>query len=106
AEFNVAIDGLSAIFLVPVFLISVLGSVYGLEYWKETAHPENGRKLRLFYGLLTASMALLVVSRNSVLFLFSWELMALSAFLLVTTEDEELEVCQTGYLYLAATHTA
>src|SRR5258708_3578110 len=34
AEFHVAIDGLSAIFLVPVFLISLLGSVYGLGYWK------------------------------------------------------------------------
>jgi len=45
AEFNVAMDGLSAIFLAPIFLISLLGSVYGLGYWKQTAHPENGRKL-------------------------------------------------------------
>src|SRR5208337_4934913 len=70
AEFRVVMDGLSAIFLVPVFLISALGSVYGLGYWRETEHPENGRKLRLFYGFLTASMALVVVARNSVLFLF------------------------------------
>src|SRR6266404_3231451 len=48
AEFDVAMDGLSAIFLVPVFLISLLGSVYGLGYWKQPVHPENGRKLGLF----------------------------------------------------------
>ncbi|MHB1558884.1 MAG: proton-conducting transporter transmembrane domain-containing protein [Isosphaeraceae bacterium] len=106
AEFLVAIDGLSAIFLVPVFLISMLGGIYGLGYWSEGEHPENGRKLRLFYGVLTAGMALLVISRNAVLFLFSWEVMALSAFFLVTTEDEQKEVRETGYLYLAATHTA
>ena len=34
------------------FLISLLGNVYGLSYWKQADHPGNGRKLRLFYGLL------------------------------------------------------
>jgi hydrogenase-4 component B len=106
AEFNVAMDGLSAIFLVPIFLISLLGSVYGLGYWKQTAHPENGRKLGLFYGTLTAGMALLVIARNSILFLFGWEIMALSAFFLVTTEDEEKEVRDAGWIYLVATHVA
>jgi formate hydrogenlyase subunit 3/multisubunit Na+/H+ antiporter MnhD subunit len=37
-------DGISAIFLAPIFLVSLLGSVYGLGYWKQTEHPENGRK--------------------------------------------------------------
>ncbi len=106
AEFSVGIDGLSAIFLVPIFLISLLGNVYGLGYWKQTEHPENGRKLRLFYGTLTAGMALLVIARNSILFLFGWEIMALSAFFLVTTEDDEKEVREAGWLYLVATHTA
>src|SRR4051812_9571616 len=67
AEFRVAIDGLSAIFLAPIFLISLLGSVYGLGYWKQSEHPQNGRKLQLFYGMLTAGMALLVIARNSIL---------------------------------------
>jgi hydrogenase-4 component B len=106
AEFNVAVDGLSALFLVPIFLISLLGSIYGLEYWKQTEHPENGRKLRLFYGTLTAGMALVVIARNSILFLFGWEIMALSAFFLVTTEDHEAEVREAGWIYLVATHVA
>jgi hydrogenase-4 component B len=106
AEFSVAVDALSAIFLVPVFLISLLGNVYGLGYWKQTEHPENGRKLRVFYGGLTAGMALLVVARNSILFLFGWEIMALSAFFLVTTEDRDPEVSEAGWIYLVAAHTA
>jgi hydrogenase-4 component B len=104
--FSVGVDGLSALFLMPVFLISLLGTIYGLGYWRQTEHPGNGRKLRLFYGTLTAGMALLVIARNSVVFLFGWEAMALSAFFLVTTEEHDREVRQTGWLYLVATHVA
>ncbi len=105
-ELRVAVDGLSAFFLVPVFLISLLGGIYGLGYWSQTEHPDNGRKLRLFYGLLTAGMALLVVARDAILFLVGWEMMALSAFFLVTTEDDNARVRAAGWIYLAATHTA
>jgi hydrogenase-4 component B len=106
APFSMAVDGLSALFLLPIFLISLLGSVYGLGYWRQTEHPGNGRKLRLFYGTLTAGMALLVIARNGILFLFGWEIMALSAFFLITTEEHEKEVRETGWLYLVATHLA
>jgi hydrogenase-4 component B len=106
AEFRVAVDGLGAIFLTPIFLISLLGNVYGLDYWKQTRHPQNGRKLRLFYGVLTAAMALVVMARNGILFLVGWEIMALAAFFLVTTEDDEEEVRTAGWIYLVATHLA
>ncbi len=106
AGFTVSIDGISAIFLVPIFLISMLGGVYGLGYWKQSEHPENGRKLRFFYGMMTAGMALLVIARNSIVLLFGWEIMALSAFFLVTTEDESREVRDAGWIYLLATHAA
>lgn len=101
--FTVAIDGISALFLVQIFVIAALGSIYGLEYWRQADHPENGRKLRLFYGLMTAGTATLVVARNSVLFLVGWEVMALAAFFVVTTEDRLPAVREGGYLYLLAT---
>jgi hydrogenase-4 component B len=106
AEFSVGMDGLSALFLFPVFLIPMLGSIYGLGYWKQAEHPSNGRRLGLFYGLLTASMGLLVIARNGILFLFGWEVMALSAFFLVTTEDHERGVREAGWIYLVAAHSA
>jgi hydrogenase-4 component B len=102
-EFHVAVDGLSAFFLAPIFLVSMLGSIYGLAYWPQTEHPDNGRKLRLFYGLVTAGMALLVIARNSLLFLGGWEVMALAAFFLVTTEEHDRQVRETGWIYLVAT---
>jgi hydrogenase-4 component B len=106
AEFSVGIDGLSAIFLAPVFLISLLGHWFGLSYWRQTEHCDNGRKLRCFYGTITAGMALLVIASNGVLFLIGWEIMALSAFFLVTTEDGEQKVREAGWIYLVAAHVA
>jgi hydrogenase-4 component B len=106
APFSIGVDGLSAVFLTPIFLISLLGNVYGLGYWKQTEHPESGRKLRFFYGALTAGMALLVVARNGVWFLFGWEIMALSAFFLVATEDDKQEVREAAWIYLVAAHVA
>ncbi len=105
-EFSVAVDGLSAIFLLPIFLVSLLGNIYGLGYWKQSEHPQNGRKLRFFCGTLTGSMAMLVVARNSILFLFGWEIMALSTFFLVTTEAHKEEARKAGWIYLVAAHAA
>ncbi len=105
-EFHVAVDGLSAIFLVPIFLIALLGSIYGLTYWKQTEQQRTGRKVRLFYGLLATGMTLLVIARNGLLFLVGWEIMALSAYFLVTTEDHDAEVREVGWVYFVATHTS
>lgn len=101
---QVAVDGLSAFFLVPVLLMAALGSVYGLGYWPQVKHPENGCGLRLFWGILVAGMILLLLARNAVLFLMGWETMALAAFFLVTTEHHQPDVRRAGWIYLVATH--
>jgi hydrogenase-4 component B len=98
------LDALAAIFLIPIFWVSALGSIYGLQYWAQAEHPGNGRTLRVFYGLVTAGLAGVAVAANSILFLFAWEVMALSAFFLVSTEDHEQEVRDAGLLYLIVTH--
>jgi hydrogenase-4 component B len=102
-RFAVEVDALSAVFVLPIALLAGLGAWYGLEYWAQAAHRHDGRKLRAFYGAVTAGMWLLVVARNAVLFLAGWEIMALAAFLLVSTEDESASVRDVGYVYLAAT---
>jgi hydrogenase-4 component B len=102
-ELRVQIDAISAMFVLQIFVIGLLGVIYGLGYWRQAEHPDNGRKLRLFYGLLVGALALLVVARNAILFLAGWEVMALAAFLLITTEDDKREVREVGYVYLVAT---
>ena len=98
------LDGLSAAFLLPVFLVPALGAIYGLGYWVAEEHPENSRQLGLFYGMLAAGMALVLLSRDAVLFLIAWEVMALAAFFVATTQDDDQAACQAGWVYLIATH--
>ncbi len=100
------LDDLSAWFLLPIFLISALGSVYGLGYWPPRRHPADGRKLRLFWGIATAGMILVVLAANSVEFLIAWEIMAMAGYFLLITEDRRPEVQQAGWVYFIATHIA
>jgi hydrogenase-4 component B len=102
--FRVSADPLSASFLLLVFLIPALGSVYALGYWKQSEHPDNGRRLGAFYGLLAGGMAMVVVARDAVLFLMAWETMALSAYFAASAEDDKSEVRKAGWIYLVATH--
>ena len=103
-QFVITIDIISVLFLVPVFIIPVFGSIYGLRYWKQSEHLENGRRLVFFYGALAGSMALVVVARDAVLFLIAWEIMAIAAYFAATAEDDNPDVCRAGWVYLIATH--
>lgn len=103
-RFSVGVDGLALVFLLPVLLVPLLGSWYGLGYWRPAAGQEASARLPLFYGCLAGSMVLLVVARDGMLFLMAWEVMALSAFFLVTVEDDDPAARRAGWVYLVATH--
>jgi hydrogenase-4 component B len=103
-SFRAAVDPLSAFFLCLVFTVPALGAVYGLGYWKHAEHGAKGQRLGLAYGLLAGGMAMVVIARDAVLFLISWELMALAAWLAATAEDDRPEVRRAGWIYLIATH--
>src|SRR5664279_766277 len=98
------VDALAAAFLVVIFLVSGLGAVYGLEYWSRRERPRSAARLRLFYSLMTVGLALVVTAAHAVLFLLAWELMAVSAFFLVATDDIQPEVRRAAWVYLVATH--
>ena len=99
------IDPLSAWFLLPIFLISGCSALYARSYWHADLHAANVGKMTFFFGLMTASMSSVVLARDGISFLFAWEIMALSAYFLVSTEDEKPEVSDAGTLYMITTHT-
>jgi hydrogenase-4 component B len=103
---HLRLDALAAFFLAPVWLLGAAGTLYGARYWSQAEHPENGRSLRLGFGVLVASLAAVVIAADAIAFLIAWEIMALAAFLLVTTEDERGEVRQAGWVYLVSTHAS
>jgi hydrogenase-4 component B len=102
--FFVQIDALSAFFLLPIFGLSALAALYGAEYMLAYRDEKSVGASWFFFDLLVASMAMVVVARNAVLFLVAWELMALASFFLVTFRDEEENVRAAGWIYLVATH--
>ena len=99
-----ALDRLSAFFLVPVFVVGGLGSIYGEGYWVEAHHPRNGRKLRLFYGLATAGLALVMVAGDAWSFLVGWEIVSLAAFFLITTDQDDAAALRAGWIYFVSAH--
>lgn len=103
-ELALHLDPLAAIFLLPLFLVVSAGALYGLDYWPQRQHPGNAAKFRLFYGIISAAMIVLICAANGLLFLIGWELMAVAGFFLITTEDHKPEVRRAGYVYLIATH--
>ncbi|MDX9792405.1 MAG: proton-conducting transporter membrane subunit [Kiritimatiellia bacterium] len=103
-RFAVGLDALSAVFLLPVFVLPALGAWYGLAYWRAASHPANARRLGAAYGALAGAMALVVIARDGVLFLIAWEAMALAAYFAATVEDDRKEVRRAGWIYLVATH--
>jgi hydrogenase-4 component B len=98
------LDPLSAFFLIPIFVTSGLATVYGAGYWPAQRHPRTSKKLRFFWGLLVGGMALVVISKHALAFLFGWEVMALSAFFLVTTEDHHQGSRRAGWTYFISMH--
>lgn len=105
AALLVKVDGLSALFLVPLLIVAGLGSLYACAYWSPAHHPRTAPRLRLAFGVTTAALALVFVARNAILFLVSWEVMALGCFVMVVTEAKRPEVRAAGWVYLVATHT-
>jgi len=100
----IRLDTLGALFLVPIFLVPALGALYGSAYWSEREHPESAPRLRIFYGLMTAGMAGVILAQNGVLLLLAWEVMAVAAFFAIATQDTLREVRDAAWVYFVATH--
>jgi len=102
--FHLQLDALSALFLLPVLGLSGIAAVYGVEYLRGSLRPRALGFSWFCYNLLIASMALVLVAADGVLFLVAWEVMALSSFFLVAFEHERKEVREAAWTYLIASH--
>ena len=102
--FHVGLDPLSAFFLLVLFLVSAITSIYAMGYAKaHSGHDRPAFELG-WSNLMVASMVVILLARDAVLFLMAWEAMAVVSFFLVTTEHEREEVRRAGYIYLVASH--
>ncbi|HEY3451537.1 MAG TPA: proton-conducting transporter membrane subunit [Myxococcales bacterium] len=98
------LDPLSAFFLLPLLLLSALTAIYGRPYLLAYRDHKSLGPPTFAFNLLVASMVGVLLARGAVLFLVSWEVMTLAAYVLVTFEHEEPEVRRAGWVYLVAAH--
>ena len=103
-SFSVGLDPLSALFLLVIFVVSIPVCVYGTSYLWHHRSEHNPSPVWFFTGVLIASMAMVVVARNAVLFLVAWEVMSVSSFFLVTLDHNKRSVRRAGKIYFFAAH--
>jgi len=102
--FSIGLDGLSAFFLLPILGLGALSAIYGLGYLQPYRKRKSLGASWFQFDVLVASMMMVVLARNALLFLAAWELMSLSSFFLVAFENEKSEVREAAWTYLIATH--
>jgi formate hydrogenlyase subunit 3/multisubunit Na+/H+ antiporter MnhD subunit len=99
------IDGLSAFFLLPIFVIGFTAALYGYSYIHHDIHKVHKIAFHwFFFNILMLSMAAVVTAGNGLQFLVAWEGMSISSFFLVCYDYENEAVCRAGWLYFMATH--
>lgn len=97
-------DGLSAFFLVVVFGVCLLSSIYSFHYMAHEKKPVRVGVNYFFFSILIASMALVITASNILAFMLSWEAMSLSSFFLVIYNHEASDNRKAGYLYFVFSH--
>jgi hydrogenase-4 component B len=100
-QFSIQLDPLSAFFLMVVSILGLAISIFSLSYargWKNTG------VLGAFYCALLLATTLVVVADNAFFFLIAWEIMALTAFCLVSFEHEKDEARNAGILFFVMSH--
>lgn len=104
-EIPIRIDALSGWFILLINFTMITGGLYGLQYMK--AYREQTANITLHciaYLLVQAMLTIICSVQNAVVFLFAWEIVALSAFLLVIFEHQKPETLKAGINYLIQSH--
>jgi len=97
-------DGLSGFFLVVIFAVCLLATLYSFHYMEHSGNDVRTAVNYFFFSILIASMALVVTAANMITFMLFWEIMSLSSFFLVIYKHHKAESRKAGYLYFVFSH--
>ncbi|MEW6302311.1 MAG: hydrogenase 4 subunit B [Verrucomicrobiota bacterium] len=103
-QFTARLDPLGAFFVLIVSLLGFALSTFSLGYVKGFFGRKNVGVLGSFFNALLLATALTFVADNIWLFLIAWEIMALTAYCLVSFEHEQPETRKAGVLYFIMSH--
>jgi hydrogenase-4 component B len=103
-QFFFMVDRLSAFFIALISVVSVAVAIYSIQYVEHGDHENRKNLIVALMNGFILSMLLVVSSFSMFSFLFFWEIMALSSFMLVMTEFEKKETQKAGIFYFIMTH--
>ena len=98
------VDPLSAWFILIINLIVVPGTWYSLGYLRGHAPSANFGLHNVMLVWVHVALCLVCTVQNSLAFIFVWEIMSLSSFLLVIFENRQRDVLRAGINYLIQMH--
>lgn len=101
---SLRLDSLGAFFLVIVGFTGVPASLYGIGYLRNLDGRIRGRATHAMFNIFLASMCIVPCADNAATFLFAWEVMALSSYLLVISDPEQEDASSAGIWYAVMTH--
>jgi hydrogenase-4 component B len=101
---SVKLDGLAAFFLLILSCLAVALSCYSFGYVRSFYGRKPVAVLAAFYNALLLATTLVFTSSNAFFFLIAWEIMALTAYCLVSFEHEKPEARNAGVLYFIMSH--
>jgi len=95
------LDTLSAFIIMVVSLVSLYTSIFAVGY-VDHYYGKRGRlaAMGLNYSLFLASMILVALAGDAVLFIIAWEIMSITSFFLVLTEHERPDVRRAAFVYM------
>jgi formate hydrogenlyase subunit 3/multisubunit Na+/H+ antiporter MnhD subunit len=106
ASFSLRLDPLASVFILPICLVGGACALYGGAYLRPYADERPVGAPLAAYNLLLASMMVVCLADDLLLFLVAWELMTLSSYALVVEEHALASVREAGRRYLIAAHLA
>lgn len=104
-EILIRIDSLSAWFILIMNLTMITGLLYGIRYMTPYHHQSSNINLH-YSGYILNHMAMIGIYsiQNTLAFLCVWEVMAISAFLMIIFEHAKIETLKAGINYLVQSH--
>ena len=103
-SWTVRLNALSSYFNLALGIVAAAVSIYSFGYLRDIEGRRNIGVLGFFYNVLLLSLTLVFAAADAFFFLVAWEVMALSAWFLLSFEHEKRHTRRAGMVFLIMSH--
>ena len=98
---SVSLDRLSALFLLVSAIVVLASSIFSASYLLRYLERYSLKAFTAWHLLLFASIVLILIADDALLFLLAWEVMSITSYFLVNFENQRDESSRAAFLMLA-----